>query len=106
MSKEVMIKAAINRKRSGDVKAKQVKFLGHVVRKEALKNLVMERRVKRKEAKEKKDDRVVRLNGRNIKHREVEVLHKTKNRELGMEMIAYHFLHPGRGHLKNRKASI
>lgn len=47
-NEEAMTQAVVNKKLLCEIRAKQFRFFGHVLRKESLENLVMTKRLKRK----------------------------------------------------------
>ena len=93
-NEDVLSRAQVKSKLMKDITVRQLNFLGHIIRKDGLKNLAMTGRI---EGKRSRDRRRVTwmssvkgwLQERGEKHQEVELIERTRNRKLLHDMIAY-----------------
>ena len=86
-------RAAVNRKLFGYVPAKQLQFIGHIIRKDSIENLALPGKIDGKRSRGRR--RVLRMSSltkwleeRGVNYQEVELLERARNRELWHNMIA------------------
>ena len=77
-----------------DIRVRQLNFFGHIIRKDGLENLAMTGRIEGKRSGGRR--RVTWMSSvkgwlqeRGVKHQEVELIERARNRKLWHEMIAY-----------------
>ena len=87
-------RAQVKRKLMNDIKVRQLNFLGHIIRKGGLESLAMTGRIEGKRSRGRR--RVTWMSSvkgwlqeRGVKHQEVELIERTRNRKLWHDMIAY-----------------
>ena len=92
-NEEVFRRAGVDRKLMQDIRSRQMKFLGHVMRKEGLENLALTGKIDGKRSRGRR--RVMWLSslkkwleGKGVEHTETELLKKANNRNLWHTMIA------------------
>ena len=93
-NEEVLQRAGVERKLIGEIRTRQMRFIGHVIRKEGLENLALTGMIEGKRGRGRKRMLwMTSLNAwiaeRSIRHQEVELIEKARNRELWHAMIAY-----------------
>ena len=102
-NEDVLSRAQVKRKLMYDIRVKQLNFLGHIIRKDGLENLAMTGRIEGKRSRSRR--RVTWMSSvkgwlqeRGVKHQEVELIERTRNRKLWHDKIAYVYL---RNHVAN-----
>ena len=93
-NEEVLQRAGVSRKLIGEIRTRQMRFLGHVIRKDGLENLALTGKIEGKRGRGKTRMLwMTSLNAwiveRGIRHHEVELIKKARNRELWHAMIAH-----------------
>ena len=93
-NEEVLQRAAVERKLIGEIRTRQLRFLGHVIRKDGLENLALTGKIEGKRSRGRKRMLwMASLNAwlaeRGIRQQEVELIKKARNRELWQAMIAH-----------------
>ena len=83
----------MERKLIGEIRTRQLRFLGHVIRKDGQENLALTGKLEGKRSRGR--NRMVWMTSlnawiaeRGIRHQEVELIQKARNRELWHAMIA------------------
>ena len=90
---EVLSRAAVNRKLFSSIRDKQLQFLGHIIRKDSIENLALTGKIDGKRSRGRRrmlwmSSLTKWLEERGVKHQEVELLERARNRELWHDMIA------------------
>ena len=93
-NEEVLQRAAVERKLIGEIRTRQLRFLGHVIRKDGLENLALTGKIEGKRSRGRKRMLwMASLNAwlaeKGIMQQEVELIRKARNRELWQAMIAH-----------------
>ena len=93
-NEEVLQRAGVERKLIGEIRTRQLRFLGHVIRKDGLENLALTGKIEGKRSRGRKRMLwMTSLNAwiaeRGIRQQEVELIQKARNRELWHAMIAH-----------------
>jgi len=93
-NEDVLNRTQVKRKLVKDIRVRQLKFLGHIERKDGLENLAMTGKIEGKRSSGRRRvtwmSSVKRwLQERGVKHQEVELIERTRNRKLWHDMIAY-----------------
>ena len=94
-NEEVLQRAGVERKLIGEIRTKLMRLLGHVIRKDlGLENLALTGKIEGKRGRGRKQTLwMTSLNAwlaeRGIRHQEVELIKKARNRELWHAMIAH-----------------
>ena len=93
-NEEVLQRAGVERKLIGEIRTRQMRFLGHVIRKDGLENLALTGKIEGKNGRGRKRMLwMTSLNAwiaeRGIRHQEVELIKRARNRELWHAMIAH-----------------
>ena len=84
-NEEVLQRAEVERKLIGEIRTRQMRFLGHVIRKDGLENLALTRKIEGKRGRGRKWTLwMTSLNAwiaeRGIRHQEVELIKKARHR--------------------------
>ena len=93
-NEEVLQRAGVERTLIGEIRTRQMRFLGHVIRKDGLENLALTGNIEGKRGRRRKRTLwMTSLNAwipeKGIRHQEMELIKKATNRELWHAMIAY-----------------
>ena len=86
--------AQVKRKLMNDIRVRQLNFLGHIIRKDGLENLAMTGRIEGKRSRGRRRVTLMSsvkgwLQERGVKHQEVELIERARDRKLWHDMISY-----------------
>ena len=91
---DVLSRALVKRKLIKDIRVRQLNFFGNITRKDGLENLAMAGRIEGKRSRGRR--RVTWMSSvkgwlqqRGVKHQEVELIERTRNRKLWHDIIVY-----------------
>ena len=93
-NEDVLSRAQVKRHLMKEIRVGQLNFLGYIIRKDGLENLAITGRIEGKRSRGRRSVTWMSsvkglLQERGVKHQVVELIERTRNRKLWLDMIAY-----------------